>query len=103
MSQSHLLCRRWTLMRSCLIAVFSFAGFGLRASAADPVALPSAPSKQESPRAPDVQVIHDLAYRDLYEDEDGSLEKNKLDLYLPRGKKDFPVIFFVHGGAWLHG
>ena len=26
-----------------------------------------------------------------------------LDLYLPKGKKDAPVLFFVHGGAWVHG
>jgi acetyl esterase/lipase len=29
--------------------------------------------------------------------------KHKLDLYLPKDQKDFPVVFFVHGGAWRHG
>jgi dipeptidyl aminopeptidase/acylaminoacyl peptidase len=29
--------------------------------------------------------------------------KHKLDLYLPRGQKDFPVLFFVHGGTWKSG
>src|SRR5262249_1985348 len=28
---------------------------------------------------------------------------HKLDLYLPKDQKDFPVLFFVHGGAWVHG
>jgi acetyl esterase/lipase len=28
---------------------------------------------------------------------------NRLDLYLPKGKKDFPVIVFVHGGVWMLG
>ena len=30
-------------------------------------------------------------------------EKHKLDLYLPRGKKNFPVLVFVHGGSWRTG
>ena len=29
--------------------------------------------------------------------------KNRLDLYLPKGKTDFPVVMFVHGGAWMFG
>jgi acetyl esterase/lipase len=29
--------------------------------------------------------------------------KHKLDLYLPKDTTKFPVIFFVHGGAWVHG
>src|SRR5437016_9492663 len=29
--------------------------------------------------------------------------KHKLDLYLPKDQKDFPVLFFVHGGAWKSG
>lgn len=29
--------------------------------------------------------------------------KHKLDLYLPKDVKKFPVIFFVHGGAWVQG
>ena len=30
-------------------------------------------------------------------------DKHKLDLYLPRGKKNFPVLVFVHGGSWRTG
>jgi len=29
--------------------------------------------------------------------------RHKLDLYLPKGAKDFPVMMFVHGGAWKSG
>jgi 6-phosphogluconolactonase (cycloisomerase 2 family)/endonuclease/exonuclease/phosphatase family metal-dependent hydrolase/dienelactone hydrolase len=29
--------------------------------------------------------------------------KHKLDLFTPRGATDFPVLFFVHGGAWTTG
>jgi arylformamidase len=47
-----------------------------------------------------VEVLTDLAYRD---DKDADAERNKLDLYLPKGAKDFPVMMFVHGGAWMSG
>jgi acetyl esterase/lipase len=30
-------------------------------------------------------------------------ERQKLDLYLPKGTKDFPTLFFIHGGGWRNG
>lgn len=30
-------------------------------------------------------------------------ERQKLDLYLPRGAKDYPTLFFIHGGGWRAG
>src|SRR5262245_64112241 len=47
-----------------------------------------------------VQTVKDIAY---YDGPDQHKIKHKLDLYLPKGLKDFPVLFFVHGGAWVHG
>jgi acetyl esterase/lipase len=44
-----------------------------------------------------VEVRKDLAYID-----DGQ-PKHKLDLYLPKGAKNFRVLLFVHGGAWHSG
>jgi acetyl esterase/lipase len=99
MSHSRLLCHLRTGISACLISLLSVAVVALHGSAAEPIA----PVEQERTRTSDVQVIHDIAYRDLYNGEDASQGKNKLDLYIPRGKKEFPVIFFVHGGAWLHG
>jgi acetyl esterase/lipase len=29
--------------------------------------------------------------------------RHRLDLYLPKGKQDFPVVVFVHGGGWILG
>jgi acetyl esterase/lipase len=55
---------------------------------------PAAPKKLE------VEAIKDVAY---YEAPGADPIKHKLDLFLPRGHKDFPVLFFVHGGAWIHG
>jgi acetyl esterase/lipase len=51
-------------------------------------------------KAYEVETIKDIAY---YEGDDADKNKHKLDLYLPKGKKDFPVLFFVHGGAWVSG
>lgn len=45
-----------------------------------------------------LQVVEkkDLAYSDA------DSKKNRLDLYLPEGK-DFPVVMWIHGGAWKMG
>jgi acetyl esterase/lipase len=48
----------------------------------------------------EVATIADIPY---YQGKDADEVKHKLDLYLPRGEKDFPVLFFVHGGAWRMG
>jgi acetyl esterase/lipase len=58
---------------------------------------PKKPAKEE--KRYEVEVVKDLAYNDA-KDAD---EKQKLDLYLPKGHKDFPVLFFVHGGTWKSG
>jgi acetyl esterase/lipase len=38
-----------------------------------------------------------------YKEGDDVHERHILDLYLPKNVKDFPVVFFVHGGAWYMG
>jgi acetyl esterase/lipase len=48
----------------------------------------------------EVKEVRGLAY---YEGEGADPVRHKLDLYLPKGAKDFPVLFFVHGGAWRSG
>src|SRR5262249_51032891 len=48
----------------------------------------------------EVETVLDVPY---YEGPDADKIKHRLDLYLPRGRKDFPVLFFVHGGAWSYG
>jgi acetyl esterase/lipase len=51
-------------------------------------------------RAGEVEAVKDLPY---YEGDDADPVKHKLDLYLPKGQKDYPVLMFVHGGAWVIG
>lgn len=50
--------------------------------------------------SPNVEVRKDIAYTEG-DPADGA--KHKLDLYLPKDKKDFPVLMFVHGGSWRSG
>jgi acetyl esterase/lipase len=48
----------------------------------------------------DVVVVNDISY---YEGPDADAKKHKLDIYTPKGLKDFPVVFFIHGGTWSSG
>jgi acetyl esterase/lipase len=47
-----------------------------------------------------VRPVRDLAY---FDGVGADPIRHKLDLYLPKGEKDFPVVVFVHGGAWARG
>src|SRR5262245_18121268 len=67
--------------------------------------VPQAPTGEGKPAADkggkyEVQVVSNLAY---YDGKDADEVRHKLDLYMPKGKKDFPVLIFVHGGAWSMG
>src|SRR5437762_7696990 len=61
--------------------------------------LSSAARADEAKKA-EIQIVRDIPY---YEGADADKVKHKLDLFLPKGQKEFPVVLFVHGGAWLHG
>jgi acetyl esterase/lipase len=50
--------------------------------------------------AGEVEVVKDIAY---YQGKDADPIRHKLDLYLPKGQKDLPVMVFIHGGAWKKG
>jgi acetyl esterase/lipase len=62
-----------------------------------------APSKDGQSQDYGLRLVRNVAYRDYHAGEDETKNKNKLDLYLPRTKRDFPVLFFIHGGAWIRG
>ncbi|MBA4189437.1 MAG: hypothetical protein C0467_15715 [Planctomycetaceae bacterium] len=47
-----------------------------------------------------VEKHKDIAYRNGM---GADKERHLLDVYVPKGKKDFPVVLFVHGGAWKWG
>src|SRR5262245_39036260 len=48
----------------------------------------------------EVEVVKNQVYCD---GKDGDSERHRLDLYVPKGIKDFPMLMFVHGGAWKMG
>ena len=50
--------------------------------------------------APPMKVIKDVQY---YEGPGADPTLNALDLYLPEGKNNFPLVFYVHGGRWRVG
>ena len=51
-------------------------------------------------KAQEVQVIRDLSY---FDGADRDSDKHKLDLYLPKGLVNPPMMLWIHGGAWAYG
>jgi acetyl esterase/lipase len=47
-----------------------------------------------------VEVRKDISYTG---GDPADAPKHKLDLYLPKDKKNFPVMVFIHGGSWRMG
>jgi acetyl esterase/lipase len=47
-----------------------------------------------------IKVVKDLVY---YQGKAFDKDSHILDLYLPKGKTNFPVLFFVHGGGYFGG
>jgi len=58
------------------------------------------PAPAPAPQVPPFEKHADIAYRT---GADADPERNTLDIYTPKGQKDFPVLFFVHGGTWRSG
>jgi acetyl esterase/lipase len=76
----------------------SWPGFTIFLLLAGTPAWPAAEAPRD--RTLEVETIKDVAY---YDGADAHPVKHKLDLYIPKGQKDFPVLLFVHGGSWRHG
>ena len=61
--------------------------------------LPMPNTLLKSPPA-SLRTVKDLLY---YKGSGADPKFHSLDLYLPEGKPNFPVVFFVHGGGWRAG
>src|SRR5947209_1168070 len=48
----------------------------------------------------EVEPHKNVAY---YEGQDADPVKHKLDIYVPKGQTGFPIVVFIHGGAWKSG
>jgi acetyl esterase/lipase len=67
-------------------------GFGAQAKAID--------DKPAAPATFEVETHTNIPYRS---DKDADPVRHKLDVYVPKGQKNFPVVLFVHGGSWDSG
>jgi acetyl esterase/lipase len=82
------------------IGWLGWACWGLLATLmASPLAWAEEPAQKIEP-AFEVRKVLDVPY---FDGPGADPVKHKLDLYLPKDQRDFPVILFVHGGAWRHG
>lgn len=72
---------------------------GAGASEEQPKA-PAAPQALPKPETYEVKKTADMKY---FEGEGADPERHSLDLYIPQGVKDFPVVVWVHGGGWRAG
>jgi acetyl esterase/lipase len=61
---------------------------------------PARAEPHEAARSFEVQAFEDLPY---IEGKDAHPVRHKLDLFVPKGQKDFPTLFLVHGGIWMAG
>jgi len=62
--------------------------------------LAAAARADDPTRTYDVETIKGMAY---YGGEKADKVRHQMDLYLPKGAKDYPTLFFIHGGAWRAG
>src|SRR5438067_2497859 len=58
------------------------------------------PGEPPSAGACEVEQVRNISYVGGVK---GDGIRQRLDLFLPRGKKDYPVVVLVHGGAWVMG
>lgn len=90
-------------MRGVLAMVLALGGCGAGSTDAappHPAVVHAAPPAGDQPGAPSakaiaVPVLHDAHY--------GVDARQVLDLYVPAGKRDAPLVVFVHGGRWFRG
>jgi acetyl esterase/lipase len=48
----------------------------------------------------EMKAVENITY---FQGKDVDKAKHQLDLYLPKGLKEFPVLVFIHGGGWRIG
>lgn len=79
-------------LRYAVVAVVSFAA-GVAPAREKPVAAEARMTEYEVERHADIEYV-DGPEADV---------RHKLDLYIPTGAKNYPVMIYIHGGAWKSG
>ncbi len=64
------------------------------------LAIGTVPAYADQPANNDQQSFRNIPY---YTGPNANPVRHVLDIHVPKGRKDFPVIFFVHGGGWVQG
>lgn len=82
----------------CAAGAALLASFATRAATAAGVPAPSPPGPRQTCT---VRVCRDILYQTAAGDPDP--KRHRLDVYRPLGRESCPVLFFVHGGAWMTG
>ena len=54
----------------------------------------------ETEKTFEVRELTDVTY---FDGRPADAFRHKLDIFVPKGKQDFPVVVFLHGGAWTIG
>lgn len=54
----------------------------------------------EEAKSYEVETRQDIAYS---KEKDADKTRHKLDVYLPKNAKNYPILFFIHGGGWRNG
>lgn len=85
----------WSQMRKSVTLAVLVGLAGCRATSL-PLWGPAPPA----PGTGEVQRVRDVRY---WDSPDAEAVAHRLDLYLPKGKSDFPVVVLVHGGEWATG
>jgi alpha/beta hydrolase fold len=60
----------------------------------------NANAQQRSGPSRDIRFLQDVSYNSA---PDADPKYQVSDLYLPAGKRNFPMLFFIHGGGWRAG
>ncbi|HMF19164.1 MAG TPA: alpha/beta hydrolase, partial [Gemmataceae bacterium] len=79
----------------CLVAMLA-AGTAIMAFGHVPAA-----AAQPKAKTYDVRVFRDITYYQVRNDPDAA--RHKLDVYRPAAKGQYPLLLFLHGGAWVTG
>jgi acetyl esterase/lipase len=83
-----------------LLALLVITGLAACAPAADPPTQPKEKAKEPRPDTTPVLGKDTVAKLDVAFGKD---EKQRLDVYSPKGAKGCPVVVYVHGGEWTKG
>ncbi len=90
--------------RSCFFQRYRARHLGIMGSAAVVImacGLMPAAAAEPRVRTYNVRVFRDITYHQIRNDPDAA--RHKLDVYRPAAKGRYPLLLFLHGGAWVTG